>query len=336
MEKLGVKLHRVRKIDYPCLKNEPYIWTLASEICHVDKKHNLDLIHANYAIPHGAAAFLAREQLKSEGRYLPYIVTGHGSDIHTNGKKLNINPILQVCLNQADGLTYVSGDLKDIAEKELGIKKKGVHIPNFVDTNFFRKKESGLRKKLGIPENSFVIGHVSNFAPIKQVNRFSYLAEHLKADGILNNIYFLMAGDGRDKTKLEERIEKIDAKEHFRFTGKLSQEELLEAYNSMDVLVLPSKHEGNPLTLLEAMACQVPVIGTNVGGISETIGKKGGFLVEDGGVVELLESIYQLKNNKELCKIKGREGLEKVKRKYSVDGIMDEYLKIYNSVRNKK
>ena len=253
MERLGIKLHRVRKIDYPCLKNEPYIWTLASQICHVDEEEGLDLIHANYAIPHGAAAFLAREQLKSKGKNLPYIVTGHGSDIHTNGKKLHINPILQLCLNQSDGLTYVSKDLKEIAESELGIDKKGIHIPNFVDKDLFKKQNTDLKRRLEIPENAFVIGHASNFSPIKQVYHFSYLAEHLRHDGVLNNIYFLMCGDGRERVQLEERVEKIGARENFRFLGRLEQKELLETYNSMDVFILPSKHEGNPLTLLEAM-----------------------------------------------------------------------------------
>ena len=110
MENLGIKLHKVRKVDYPCLKNEPYIWSLASKICEIDKDFNLDLIHANYALPHAASAFLAREKLKIDGRYLPYVVTGHGSDIHTNGAKNEVNPILQLCLNRADVLTFVSKD----------------------------------------------------------------------------------------------------------------------------------------------------------------------------------------------------------------------------------
>jgi len=336
MEEIGVRLHQIRKIDYPCLKNEPYIWSLASKICDVDKEFNLDLIHANYVLPHAASAYLARERLKEDGKYLPYVATGHGSDIHTNGSKSEVNPILQLCLNKADALTFVSKDLKDIAEKQLGINTKGIHIPNFVDTSKFYKKKTNLREELQIPEKAFVIGHVSNFAPIKQVYHFSYLSEHLKSAGTLDNTYFLMVGDGRDRSNLEERIDKIGVSNHFRFVGKLEEEGVLEAYNAMDVVMLPSKHEGNPLIVLEAMACSKPVIGTRVGGIEEAIDGGGGFLFENGDMVGLTKIISNLRNNPELRFFVGKEGLEKVERDYSVEKIMEKYLEVYNKVKDKR
>lgn len=335
MEKLGIRLHNIRKVDYPCLKNEPYIWSLASKICDIYRENNLDLIHANYALPHAASAFLARERIRADGKYLPYVVTGHGSDIHTNGHKNEVNPILQLCLNSADALTFVSRDLKKIAEEELGISKKGIFIPNFVDRKEFYVKESDFREKFNIPKNAFVIGHVSNFAPVKQVYHFSYLAEHMKTDGTLNNTYFLMVGDGREKAMLEERVEKIEAKGNFRFTGKLSPEEVLDSYNSMDVVLLPSKHEGNPLTLLEAMACAKPVIGTRVGGIEETIKGGGGFLFSSGDIVELNNIISNLKNNKDLCLETGKRGLKKVEKIYSVKKVMNDYSNVYKSILKK-
>jgi len=332
MEELGIKLHKVRRIDYPALKNEPYIWSLASKICDVDKKFDLDLIHANYALPHAASAYLAREKLKSEGKHLPYIVTGHGSDIHTNGLKNEVNPILQLTLNNADALTFVSKDLKRISEEQLGINNKGIHIPNFVDTTNFYEKETNLREKLKIPEKAFVIGHVSNFAPIKQVYHFSYLSDHLKSAGTLNNVYFLMVGDGRDRASLEERVNKLEVSDHFRFVGRLGGDDILDAYNAMDVVMLPSKHEGNPLTLLEAMACSKPVIGTKVGGIEETIEGGGGFLFEKGDMIELTKIISKLKDNPEFCSSIGKQGLEKVKKDYSVEKALAKYFEIYQRV----
>jgi N-acetyl-alpha-D-glucosaminyl L-malate synthase BshA len=335
MEKKGIKLHKVRKVDYPALKNEPYIWSLASKIYDVNKENDLDLIHANYALPHAASAYLARERISMDGKYLPYMVTGHGSDIHTNGHKNEVNPLLQLCLNKADAITFVSKDLKKIAENELGISKKGIHIPNFVDTNKFYPLKENFKERFGIPQNAFVIGHVSNFAPVKQVYHFSYLAEHMKADGTLNNTYFLMVGDGRDRASLEERIEKIGAKENFIFTGKMSGDDVLKAYNTMDTVLLPSKHEGNPLTLLEAMACSKPVIGTKVGGIEETINGGGGFLFEKGDIIELNKIVLSLKNNREECSKIGKLGHKKVQEKYSVKKVMDKYYKIYNSLAKK-
>lgn len=337
MEDLGIKLHRVRKIDYPCLRNEPYGWTLGSKIYNVHKKHNLDLVHANYAIPHALPAFIVREKLKLEGNYLPYIVTGHGSDIHTNGFKKDINPVLQLCLNQADALTFVSRDLKRISEEYLGINKNGIYIPNFVETDKFYKKPTDMRKKLNIPERAFVVGHVSNFTPIKQLYHFSYLTEHLKADDTLSNIYFIMCGDGRERAALEERVEKIGASDNFRFLGKMDLPGLVDVYNAMDVFMLPSKHEGTSLTLLEAMACEKPLIGTKVGGISEVIDEEVGFLFNSGKIEELSKIINTLKNNKELCHQIGENGLKRVREKYSVDKVMQEYCNLYESiVQNKR
>lgn len=333
MEELGIKLHKIDRISYPCLKNEPYSWTLASKICEVHKEHNLDLIHANYAIPHALSAFAAREKLKQDGEYLPYVVTGHGSDIHTNGYKTDINPILQLCLNQADALTFVSNDLKEIAEKSLGINKKGIHIPNFVDTSDFYREPTKLRKKLNVPENAFVIGHVSNFAPIKQVHYFSDLAKYLKNEETLSNVYFFMCGDGKERASLEEEINKSQISEHFRFLGKLERDDLVEVYNSMDAFVLASKHEGNPLTLLEAMACEVVVIGTNVGGISETI-EDSGFLFNQGDIKSLSKIVLNLKDNKTLCDKMRKKGLKRVQNKYSVQGVMNQYYDVYDSVMN--
>ena len=334
MEDFGVQLHRVRKINYPTLKNEPYVWTLASRLSDLHKEIGLDVVHAHYALPHALSAFIAREQLKLEGIRLPYVVTGHGSDIHTNGSKEDVNPILRLCLNQADALTFVSKDLQRIARENLGITRKSEIIPNFVDTKVFFKRPTDLRPRLEIPESAFVIGHTSNFAPIKQVYKFGYLAEHLKSDGVLDHVYFLMVGEGRDRSFLEERMKKIDAENNVRFLGKLNQKELSEAYNAMDVFILPSKHEGNPLVLLEAMATQIPVIGANVGGIRETIGNEGGFLFSDNG--ELFKGIYSLKNNPELRYYIGRQGLEKVKRNHSIKGIVGKYLQTYLNLTKMK
>lgn len=331
MAELGIQLHKVRKIDYPCLKNEPYVWTLASEICNVDQKHDLDVIHANYAIPHAAAAFLAREQRKMQGKTLPYVVTGHGSDIHTNGKKPNVGPILSLALNSADALTYVSKELQQIAEEELGVTKRGSVISNFVNLNEFHPSKSPLRSELGIPKNAFVVGHVSNFAPIKQTYHFSYLAESLKQGGVLHNVHFLMVGDGKTRASLEERVGKIGARDHFHFIGNKKDKDLLNAYNVMDCFALTSKHEGNPLTILEAMACEKPVVGSDVGGIRDSI-EDDGLLFKEGNIEDFEEKIIRLKENKKLRKYFSKRGFQKVLTKHSPDNILNQYLSVFKQV----
>lgn len=332
MEELGIKLHKVDKVDYPCLKNEPYAWTLASKLCEVHEKHDLDLVHVNYAIPHALAAFAAREHLKTKGKYLPYIVTCHGSDIHTNGYKQSVNPILKLCLNKADSITYVSKALKKLAKETLGIEKEGKFIENFVDPTIFYKKKTDLRKQLGIPTNAFVIGHASNFAPIKQVYHFSKLAKNLKNKKQLRNVFFLMCGKGRDWSKLKREVKKLKVDSHFIFLGRLKQEEMREAYNAMDVFVLTSKNEGVPLVILEAMACGKPIVSTDVGGIADTIGKRAGFLFNPEKIEKLADLIKKLQNNKKLCANIGEEAIIKTEKEYSIDRIMQKYYNLYSSV----
>ena len=332
MEDIGVKLHKVDKINYPTLKNEPYIWTLASQAYNIYKKEGLDLLHANYAVPHALAAYCTKRLLENEGEFLPYVVTGHGSDIHTNGYKRDVNPMLKLSLNSADAITFVSDDLKRTAEDSLGIHNTGIHIPNFVDTSDFRKIRTNLRKKLKIPKGSFVIGHASNFAPVKQVRHFLSLANYLKGNNTLHDVYFIMCGDGRDRLALEESVRLSEVGDYFRFMGRVEKKDIVEAYNAMDVFILPSKHEGCSLSILESMACEVPVIGTNVGGIKETIDEDTGFLFESNNIGELSEIVLKLKRDMSFCKKIGRNGIKRVNEKYSVKKVMKQYYDLYESV----
>ena len=204
----------------------------------------------------------------------------------------------------------------------------------------FYKKKSSLRSELNIPENSFVVGHVSNFAKIKQVYHFSELAKFLKESNTLNDVYFVMCGDGKDRLALEEKTRMAEVSNHFRFLGKLEQDDLIEVYNSMDVLMLPSKHEGNPLSLLEAMACEKVIIGTDVGGIRETIDEDTGFLFKQNDINSLSKIVLKLKHDRELCVAMGKNGIERINNNYSVKRVMAQYYDVYDNIvkgaRNKK
>jgi len=330
LENKGIKLHKVNKVDYPCLKNEPYVWTMANKVCEVVKKEKLDIIHAHYAVPHALIAYIAREQLKMEGINVPYIITGHGSDIHTNGKKEDVKSILQLALNKANAVTYVAKNLKRIAEKELNVSKKGRHITNFIDTDHFFPGKTNLRQKYKIPKRSFVIGHVSNFAPIKQTYHFIALAKALKRKKKLRGIHFLMCGDGNDREKLESEIKKEGLTNYFTFTGRLNQKEVKSVYNAMDTLMICSSREGCPLVVLEAMSCETPVIGTKANGIKDLIQNgKNGFLFKQDDIKKLTEIVENLKTNRELIKEMGEFGRAQMVKKHSIESVMRKYYLLY-------
>lgn len=332
LSKKGILLHKVKRIDYPTLKNEPYVWTLATKIVEIAKKHKLDLIHAHYALPHALSSMIAKEQLKEEGYSLPYIVTGHGSDIHTNGSKDEVNSILRLSLNRANAITYVSKDLKKIAEQTLGVTKKGEHITNFIDTNFFCPGETNLREKLNISKKAFIIGHASNFASIKQVYHFAKLAQQLKKRNQLRSVYFLMCGDGEDKKKLKKEVKKLGLEKSFIFLGKVNTQKMKAAYNAMDIFILPSKEEGCPLTILEAMSCGKPVIGTSVRGIKDIINQDCGFKFKVDDIKSLTDKVEILKKDKNLREEMGKNAREYAIKNHSVEKVMKKYYSLYKKV----
>jgi N-acetyl-alpha-D-glucosaminyl L-malate synthase BshA len=335
MESLGVKLHNVNRIDYPCLKNEPYDWTLASRAVQVHKEHKLDLLHAHYAIPHALAAMVAKQQLALEGEELPYVVTCHGSDIHTNGSKLDLNPALNLALNSADAITYVSEDLKRKSNSFTNLAGKGSVVKNFVDTEVFYNDGSNMRASLGIPKNAFVIGHASNFAPIKQVSHFADLAKSLDNQSKLDGVYFLMCGDGKARYELEDRLREDGTLENFKFVGKLSEEDMRTAYGTMDVFSLTSKREGSPLTVLEAMACELPIVSTKYSSKPEFVNGVGGLTFDSGDLESFVRHVDDLRGNSDLRKEMGSASKALVEKEFSVAPVMEAYREVYREVLEK-
>lgn len=330
MEELGIHLHRVGRINYPCLKNEPYVWTIATKICDVADRYGLDIVHVHYALPHALCAYVAKGQLASEGRSLPFVVTGHGSDIHTNGHKKDVNRIFRFVLNNADGLSYVSKDLQRIAEDELGIMRKGVVITNFLDTKKFYRENITLRERWKIPPDAFVVGHASNFAPIKQTGHFSKVARVLREEGLMEGIYFVFAGTGSEQKRLQKEIHDLELEDRCRFVGKLDDDGMRLFYSSIDAFVLPSQREGCPLTLLEAMACEVPVISTTSGGLPELVDGNNGYLFESGDITGLADRLLMLKSNPLLRMKMGMNGRKRVEKSHDVSVVMDQYYALYD------
>ena len=250
---------------------------------------NLDLLHVHYAIPHSISAILARESLKPNRR-LPVITTLHGTDITLVGADRSYLPITRYGIVQSDGVTAISHYLKN-ATKEIFQFDDITVIPNFVcASDYARHPVDDLRKTLA-PDGEPLLVHVSNFRPVKRpVDCVEIFARVLKEGATCR---LVMVGDGSERTNVEHRAQCLGIHEDVFFVGK--QPNIVDYLSAADVLLLPSEQESFGLAALEAMACEVPVIASRVGGIPEVVTDgETGFLSEVGDIEKMAEDAASL------------------------------------------
>ena len=290
----NIYYHEVMVQNYPLFDFPPYETALTSTLVHVITNNNLDLLHVHYAIPHASAAYFAREILRKQGRDIPFITTLHGTDITLVGRDLTYAPVVTFSINESDAITAVSQNLRDETYKHFPIEKDIHVIPNFVDTSKFHQSNKEHFKKMLAPNGERILAHVSNFRKVKRVEDVIHVFEkvHEKIPSKL-----LMIGDGPERQNAEELCRTLGVCNDIRFLGK--QEQMDEILSIADLFILPSQYESFGLSALEAMACGVPVISTNVGGIPE-INIQGitGYLSNVGDVNDMADhAIHILQND---------------------------------------
>lgn len=285
--------HEVDISPYPLFQYPPYESALASKMVDVVKYEKLDLLHVHYAIPHAAAAYMAKMILHSEGIEIPFITTLHGTDITLVGKDKSYEPVVAFSINKSDGVTAVSYDLRKDTYEHFKIEKSIEVIPNFIDLEKFKKQKKDHFKKAICPNDEKLIVHTSNFRKVKRVED---VVKTFK--GILDAIpaKLLLVGDGPERTKIEALCREIGASDDVRFLGKLESVE--EVLSVADLFLMPSEKESFGLAALEAMACEVPVVSTNAGGIPElNVDGVTGFACNIGDVDDMIKkSLYILKD----------------------------------------
>jgi len=336
----GVHVDLVDRFDYPLFKTvgPPYTMALTSKIIKVVKRSELDLIHSHYAIPHAMAAYMAREIIK-----IPYVVTLHGSDVHTLGLDPAYKPVVKHTVEEANGVTAVSEFLKNKAHEELGIERDIHVIPNFIDTASFSQVkgirlvvESGcvsLRKEedaFEINPDDKIILHASNFRPVKRVVD---LVETMKIVVDANpNARLIIAGDGPTRIEVERKIEELKLCNNIHLLGIKSN--MQEIMCSADVFALNSTLEGMPLVLLESMSCKLPVITTPAGGIPELV-RPGidGVVTKGYEKEEYAEKLLDLLENDSKRKKFGKAGLARVKDKFTAERIVSMYEKVFEEAK---
>lgn len=322
-----VRFHEVEMMSYPLFEHQPYTLALATKMAKVAETENLDLLHVHYAIPHSISAILARESLKPTRR-LPVITTLHGTDITLVGADRSYLPITRYGIVQSDGVTAISHYLKG-ATKDIFQFDDITVIPNFVcASDYSRHPVEQLRKKLA-PNGESLLVHVSNFRPVKRpVDCVEIFARALKKT---TNVRLVMVGDGSERMNVEHRAQCLGVHERCSFVGK--QPRIVDYLSATDVLLLPSEQESFGLAALEAMACEVPVIASRVGGIPEVVTDgETGFLSEVGDVEKMAEDAGRLLGDPDLRRSMGRRARESALGRYRTDIVIPQYIQFYETV----
>lgn len=321
--------HEVDFRSYPLFEYAPYELALASKMVSVVKNEKLDLLHVHYAIPHASAAYMAKQILKSEGIIVPVVTTLHGTDITLVGKDASYEPVVTFSINQSDGVTAVSADLRRETYEHFKITNEIEVIPNFIDLEKFKKQKKDHFKKAICPNGEALIVHISNFRPVKRIG------DVIK---VFNNIHkeipskLLMIGDGPERSPAEDACRELGISDAVRFLGKLEAVE--EVLSVADLFLMPSEKESFGLAALEAMACEVPVISTNTGGLPElSIQGVTGFMSNIGDVEDMTRKALFILDKQNLPQFK--ENALKRAKEFDISNIRPLYERHYQRVLEK-
>ncbi len=323
----NIYYHEVSSLDYPLFEYTPYETALASKLVDVIKYEQLDLLHVHYAIPHAAVAYMAKNILLTEGYHIPVITTLHGTDITLVGKNASYAPVVAFSINKSDGVTAVSESLKQDTVKQFDIEKHIEVIPNFIDFNRFRKVDKDHFKKALAPNGEKILVHTSNFRKVKRVEDVVKIFKQVY-DKIPSKL--LLVGDGPERRNVEQKCREIGLCHEIRFLGKQQAVEELLAIS--DLFLMPSESESFGLAALEAMACEVPVISTNTGGLPEVnIHGQTGLLSEVGDVDDMARNAIHILQDEARHKEFSLHALEQARR-FDLDTILPQYEAYYQQV----
>ena len=318
--------HEVDMMPYPLFQYPPYDLALAAKMAEIAKYAQLDLFHVHYALPHAISAFLAKSMI--EDRDVKVITTLHGTDITLVGADKSYFAITKFGILKSDGVTTVSEHLKKVTLQQVGQREIEV-IPNFVDTNFFKKPPAGdCQKQALAPCDEAVLLHISNFRPLKRIMDVIKIFEVVEAE---LPAHLVFAGDGPERSVAEKYCRDHGLMNKVLFLGKLNNVPTL--MGCADVLLLPSEFESFGLVALEAMSCEVPVVATNVGGIPEVV-KHGetGFLGELGNVKQMGEQVLRILKDPDLKAKMAAAGRRRAVEVFDQRNIVPLYEKYYEKV----
>ncbi|MCS6820578.1 MAG: N-acetyl-alpha-D-glucosaminyl L-malate synthase BshA [Microscillaceae bacterium] len=315
--------HEVYVPNYPLFLYPPYELALASEIVNVVKHEKLDILHVHYAIPHASSAFMAKQILKTEGIKIPVVTTLHGTDITLVGKDASFAPVVTFSINQSDKVTAVSNSLKEDTYKIFPIQKSIEVIPNFINLERFKRQSKEHFRRAICPKGEKLLVHTSNFRKVKRIQDILFIFQQLQKH---IPVKLLIIGDGPERVNLEELCRELGCQEDVRFLGKLDAIE--EVLSIADAFMMPSEKESFGLAALEAMACEVPVISSNAGGLPElNIHGVTGFVSEIGDIEDMVKNTLTLLKDENLPTFK-KNALARAK-DFEISKILPMYERVY-------
>ncbi len=320
-----VHYHEVTVPNYPLFHYQPYELALSSKLVDMVKLHGIDLLHVHYAIPHAYAGYMAKKMLEEEGIFIPMVTTLHGTDITLVGNHPFYKPAVTFSINNSDVVTSVSESLKEDTLRLFDIKKEIYVVPNFIDLAKYDNPYTACQRDLIAHKNEKIITHISNLRKVKRIDNvieiFSRILEKMPAR-------LIIVGEGPEKKPSKKLCKELGVYDNVSFVGNSHEVDKILCFS--DLFLLPSEHESFGLVALEAMACGVPVISSNAGGLSEVnIQGISGYLSNIGDVNEMAENALKILESPEVH-AEFRKNARKAATKFETKNIVPLYEEVYN------
>jgi L-malate glycosyltransferase len=327
----GLSFHQVQTPSYPLFREPQYMLSLANRLVQVAREFRLTVVHAHYAVPHATVALLARQVLASGGSGLPpkVMTTLHGTDITLVGSDPSYSEIVAYSIEQSDGVTAVSESLAAATRRQLGVRRGIAVIPNFIDCSLYRRRPDPLlRHRFAQDDETKLVIHVSNFRPVKRIDAvmrvFARISEQVPAR-------LLLVGDGPEVATAHRLGRELGVADRTHVLG--AQELVIPLLSAADVFLLPSEQESFGLAALEAMACEVPVVASNVGGLPEVIEDGvSGFLHPMDDLDAMAASAVALLRDPTLHERVRSAAVRRVRREFCAERVVPMYEAAYASV----
>ena len=322
----NIYFHEVEIASYPLFKYPPYALGLATKLVELAEAYNIELIHAHYAVPHAASAYLAKQILSS--RSIKIITTLHGTDITLVGADRSFHRVIKFTIEKSDGVTAVSHYLKQRTTQEFDIQREIKVIYNFIDPDRPDKYRNQCERMSYAPHGEKILMHASNFRPVKRVGDVVRIFEQVRQKIPAK---LILIGDGPDRIVIKQLVKELKLEADIHFLGE--QDHLEPLFFCADLFLLPSEQESFGLTALEAMNCSVPVIASKTGGLPEVITHgETGYLYPVGEIKGMAEKSVELLSDPQTHELFKQHARKRAAQSFNADRIIPQYEAFYEEI----